>query len=85
VDSGVENSSSVVDTSLFRSTTPLLRLGAYLLLFIHLARFAASSLCDGTGVALSSRVEGQKDFSPRTNRIAGNKKQNFYVENCFEG
>jgi len=30
------NSSSVVDTSSFRSTTPLLRSAAYLLLFIHL-------------------------------------------------
>ena len=56
------NSSSVVDTLWFRSSIPLHRSAAYLLLFIHLANLGRARLRVGTSVALLCRVERQKSL-----------------------
>jgi len=56
------NSSSVVDTFSVRSATPSHRSTAYLLLFIHLARFVGVRLRVGTSVALLCCVERQKSL-----------------------
>ena len=79
------NSSSVVDTLWLRSSTPLHRSAAHLLLFIHLASLGRARLRVGTSVALLCRVERQKSFHSESLASLGIINRIFKFEPCLEG